>query len=64
MTTENEIIDVCAEIGGVAESNCHYTAGLARLIDATGKTVDDLTVRELIQIITSYRDTFNRIHSL
>jgi hypothetical protein len=63
MTTEEQLVNACIEIGGTTESNGHLTAGLARRIEATGKAVDELTVGELLQIINEYRELFNGVHA-
>ena len=63
MTTEQELIEVCREIGGIAGSNGHFTDGLARIIEATGKSIQDLSVCELLHLAREYNKTFNRIHS-
>jgi hypothetical protein len=61
--TESELIDACQELGGIASSNGHFTAGLARIIEATGKAIPDMTVSELLHLAREYNETFNRIHS-
>ena len=57
-----ELVEICQQIGRIAESNCHYTAGLARSIHAGGKSVEQLTIAELLQLNSDYKETFNRIH--
>ncbi len=57
--TELSMIDYCLEIGSIAESNCHYTAGLDRKIQATGKAVEALTVGELLELHRLYNKEFN-----
>jgi len=54
---------VCAEIGGIAETNCHYSAGLSRHIAALGKPIEALTVGELLALHRDYNDCFNRVHA-
>jgi hypothetical protein len=63
MDTHQDLIDICEEIGGISESNIHFTSGLARKIEATGKCVAALTVGELIHLFHKHRDVYNRIHS-
>jgi hypothetical protein len=63
MTIESQLIEVCQEIGLIAESNCHFTAGLALKIEATGKNIVDLTICELMHLNRDYSEIFNRIHS-
>jgi hypothetical protein len=63
-TTEQQLIGACMEIGGIPEANGHFTAGLARRIEATGKSVDELTVGELLRIINEHREWFNEVHAV
>ena len=56
-------MDVCQEIGSIAESNCHYTAGLTRRIEETGKTIEELTVGELLEIHRAYNAWFNDFYA-
>ena len=56
-------LEVCAEIGGIAESNGRYTAGLSDRIAATCKTIEDLTVRELLDLHHQHNEFFNRVHA-
>lgn len=62
MLTEKLLIDFCQELGGIAESNCHYTAGLARLIEQQGQAVGNMTVIGLLKLSREYTKTFNEIH--
>ncbi len=62
MSTEQKLIEVCQEIGSIAGSNCHFTAGLARLLDNGGQQLLDMTVRDLLSLSREYRETFNRVH--
>ena len=59
-TIENQLIDASMAIGRIAETNCHYTAGLARRIQETGKPVPELTIAELIQLDKEYSAFFNQ----
>jgi len=54
-------VAVCAEIGGIAECNARYTAGISSRIAATGKTIDALTVRELLEIHLAYGEWFSSL---
>lgn len=63
MTTEQNIIEVCQEIGSIATSNGHYTAGLALLLDNGGQQLLDITVRNLLLKSREYREVFNRVHN-
>lgn len=58
---EDQLCLVAREIGNIAECNCHYTRGLARQIQKTGRRVEDLTVGELLEIDRRYDEVFNRI---
>ncbi|OQK18008.1 hypothetical protein AU255_09170 [Methyloprofundus sedimenti] len=57
--TEQNLIDAALAIGNIADSNGHYTAGLAARIDATGKTVFQLTIIELLALDHLQRIQFN-----
>jgi len=61
--TERELADVGDEIGAIAETNSHWFAGLAALVESSGKRVDDMTVGELRSLITQRSDTYNRIYA-
>jgi hypothetical protein len=63
MTTEEQLVNACIELGSISETNGHFTAGLARRIEAAGKTVDELTVGELLRIINEHREWFNEVHA-
>ena len=54
-------VAVCAEIGGIAECNAGYTEGISRRIAATGKKIEDLRVRQLLEIHLSYGKWFNSL---
>ncbi len=61
LTEELQLIEAAQIIGGIAESNCHFTAGLARRISETGKTVEELTVAELIALDTAHSEFYNKL---
>ncbi|OGR08233.1 MAG: hypothetical protein A2511_14875 [Deltaproteobacteria bacterium RIFOXYD12_FULL_50_9] len=65
MTTQERLrfIDACAEIGAIAESNNLYTFGLSDCIANTGKSFEELTVRELVILHQDYKKLFNFIYS-
>lgn len=67
MTNNTEVelhnVYVCREIGGIAESNSHYTAGLSRQIAATGKAIEELTVRELLELHRAHCTWFNQAYA-
>lgn len=62
MKTEDQLIEVCREIGGISGSNSHFTAGLARLLDNGGQEFLTMTVGELLSLSREYKETFNRVH--
>ncbi len=61
LTPEEQFIEACQIIGGIAESNCHYTAGLTFRINETGKSFDQLTLSELIRLKKEYSNYYNRV---
>ena len=63
MDTHTRLIELCREIGGIAGCNGHYTAGLSRRIEATGKPVELFTLGELVTLSREYNLFFNKIHS-
>lgn len=62
MKTEDQLIEVCQEIGSIAGSNGHFTAGLARLLDNGGQPLLEMKVGDLLSISREYSETFNRVH--
>lgn len=62
METEKELIDVCQEIGGIAESNGHFTAGVARLLDTGDVRLLEMKVGDLLLLSREYNEIFNRVH--
>jgi len=52
------------QLGAIAESNCHYTAGLAKRIEETGKAVETLTIAELIALDDDYKKLLNTVHGV
>ncbi len=61
--TEFDLIGACIELRKIAEANGHYTAGLSRVIDKSGRKVQELTLGELLAFDKEYSAVFNRIHS-
>ena len=53
------LIDVCHELGRIAESNSRFTSGLSDRISAAGKNLEDLTVRELLAFNHQHNNFFN-----
>ena len=62
MDTHTKLIELCQEIGGIAGCNGHYTAGLSRRIEATGKPVEELTLAELVALSREYNAFYNKAH--
>lgn len=62
-TTEQQLIDICMELGNIAESNGHFLSGLARRIEATGQPLMELTLGELMAICQEHRERFNRVYA-
>jgi hypothetical protein len=63
MNTETELIEVCREIGNIATSNGHFTAGLARLLDNGNQDLLAMTVTELLALSREYQEVYNRVHT-
>jgi len=61
--TALDFLYACQEIGGIAESNGHYTAGLTRQIEQTGKAFEQLTIAELLTLHRDYNAQFNRLQA-
>jgi len=61
--TERELSDVGYEFGALVECNPHWLAGLADLVEATGKPVSELTIGELRSLIDQRTETYNRIYA-
>lgn len=62
MKTEDQLIEVCREIGGISGNNGHFTAGLARLLDNGGQSLLTMTVSELLSLSRENKETFNKVH--
>jgi hypothetical protein len=60
--THTKLIELCREIGGIAGCNGHYTAGLSRRIEATGKPLEELTLAELVNLSREHNAFYNRVH--
>lgn len=54
------MISDCGAIGMVSESNAHFTFDLIRMVRATGKPFEELTIREAIALIDGCNEAFNR----
>ena len=60
LETELHVLDVCKELGSIVEANCHYTRLLAQCISLEGKTIEQLTVGDLLRINRDAADDFDR----
>ena len=60
MSTIDSLLSVCEQLGDIHDSNGHFTEGLARRIDETGKQLNDFTLSELFTLIDQYREFYNR----
>ena len=58
--TEQQLIEFSQIIGTIQESNAVFTHGLATYIDRLDKSVGDLTLSEIVALISEYKDSFNR----
>jgi len=61
--THTKLIELCQEIGWIAGCNGHYTAGLSRRIEATGKPLENLTLAELVVLSREHNLFYNRVRS-
>jgi len=59
---QDQLISISQKIGSIAEKNNHYTEVLAKRISRTGKTVQNLTIAELIEIDTTYTQYINGLY--
>ncbi|NOR68493.1 MAG: hypothetical protein GQ532_02150 [Methylomarinum sp.] len=59
MNTINSLLSVSEQIGDIKDSNGHFTEGLARRVDQTGKPLDDFTISELITLMDQYCEFYN-----
>lgn len=57
--TELDLIEVCEEIGAVAESNGQFTRGL--IVELAGRSFEEMTVDQLLSAIRQRRKTYNQI---
>jgi len=62
MDTQTKLIELCREIGGIAGCNGHFTAGLSKRIEATGKPLEELTLAELVALSREHNASYNKIH--
>lgn len=61
-TTERELIDCAAAIGGIYGCNGHYTQQLARMISQNGLIVSEMTVGQLIQLHNECNQHYNEMY--
>lgn len=61
MSTKDDLLEASRVIGQLIGSNGHYTDGLVRRIDETGKTVGELTVAELMRLHDEHNAYYNKI---
>jgi hypothetical protein len=61
--TEQQIIDVCQELGGIASSNGHFTAYMARLFDNGDEQILSMKVGDLLSLYREANEDFNRVHA-
>ena len=58
--TEQQVIEFSQIIGTIQESNAVFTHGLATYIDRLDKSVGDLTLSEMVALISEHKESFNR----
>ena len=58
MQNQLDLISVCQEIGGIAESNGLYTSLLSQQFT---QPIEEMTVAELLAIHRQYLETFNEV---
>ncbi len=54
------LINLCEEIGSVAESNGGFTFSLA--LRLSGRVVEEMTVGDLLAAVRDHNESYNRIH--
>ncbi len=57
------VLDIFQEIGNIAECNGHFTDGLFRQIEATGKPIEAFTIAELLNTIRDYSALYNGLYA-
>lgn len=60
-TTAMILSDIATEIGGIAETNSHYTFRLARTLIQSGKPLKELTIGELLEAHHDEKKLYNTI---
>jgi len=58
----DELLDTVCAIAEAAEFNCHATDTLANVVVEHGKSVADITMAEMVELIERARERYNRIH--
>jgi hypothetical protein len=62
MSTESELLEVCQEIGFISECNCHFTDGLAGVLERSGKNIQEMTIAELLTMMRNHSAFYNKMH--
>ena len=57
--THEELLDICQEVGAVAECNGPYTSGLAAML--ADRSADQLTVADLLHAIRVRTTRYNHL---
>ncbi len=63
INAEFHMIEVCQDIGKVSECNAHFTSMLSQRINESGKSIEEFTVGELLALIHSCSEFYNRLFS-
>lgn len=58
---EKSLLEAINQIAAIADTNCHYVAGLARRIADSGKTVGSLSVAELLALDAKHNAFYNSL---
>ena len=59
--TELTLVRTCREIGGISDCSSLFTGGIADLLDADGRALEDMTVKELLVMFRRCREEFNQV---
>ena len=60
---QSHLLHTFAELATLSGNNGHYTDGLCRKINETGKAIEELTVAELLEIHHQHNAWFNKTFS-
>ena len=58
---ELTLVRTCREIGGISDCSSIFTGGIADMLDADGRALEDMTVKELLVVFRRYRGEFNQV---